>query len=162
MDMPDLEGLSYNPETGIFTWEEHRFINLIGQRAGRKNINGYRQIAFKSKRYYEHRLAFIFMVGRWPVEDTDHMNHIRDDNRWSNLREASRTQNNYNLSLTHNKLGLKGVYQDQNGKYVAQIRINGPQIILGRFNTPEEAKEAYDLKSKELHKNFYFNPQNKE
>lgn len=56
--------LDYNPETGIWIWKLHYFIRLVGERAGRRTAAGYRQIQIDGKQYYEHRLAFLYMLGR--------------------------------------------------------------------------------------------------
>lgn len=158
---PDVKDLHYNPITGVFVWKNHYFKRLVGKRAGRLNRDGYRQISLNDKLYYEHRLAFLIMKGRWPLEDTDHINRIRSDNRWSNLREATREENNFNLSLNkNNKLGLKGVHKYKKA-YIAQIRINGKLTKLGSFDSKDKAKAAYDEASKRHHREFYYNPNQK-
>lgn len=152
--------LHYNPETGVWTWINNYFVRFIGERAGRINNNSYRQIQIEGKLYYEHRLAFLYMTGEWPENDSDHKNRIRNDNRWENLRDATRQQNNYNINLNKsNKLGTKGVSQIvKNGKYKAQIRINGEVTIIGVYETEKDAELAYNEKAKEIHGNFYHNP----
>ena len=149
--------LDYNPETGIWIWKLHYFIRLVGERAGRRTTAGYRQIQIDGKLYYEHRLAFLYMLGRWPKEHVDHINGIKNKNEWTNLREATRTENQYNKSYAKkNKLKIKGVHLNINGKYVAQLRINKEVFVIGRFDTLEEATKAYELKAKEVHNNFYY------
>ena len=99
-----------------------------------------------------HRLAFLYMTGRFPKVDVDHEDTIKHHNWWSNLREATRSQNmqNQRKSQLNNKLGLLGVHS-QNGKFIAQIGINGKQTYIGNFNTPEEAHIAYLNAKRELH-----------
>src|SRR3954471_7787062 len=88
--------LDYNPDTGIFTWKTREGDNYKswnkkypGKRAGAKLTRiRYRTISINKTAYYEHRLAYLYMVGRWPDDVIDHINHIEDDNRWCNLRPA--------------------------------------------------------------------------
>jgi hypothetical protein len=83
------------------------------------------------------------MTGEWPSE-IDHINLDKADNRWTNLRLATRRLNNAN-TRPRGALGVKGVsWNEERKKYVAQIRVNGKQTGLGRFDTIEEAKAAYD------------------
>ena len=73
----------------------------------------------------------------------DHINGNTLDNRKSNLRFCSHTENMRNRKLQkNNKLGIKGVYCDRN-KFKAQIGFNGKNITLGRFNVLGDADSAY-------------------
>ena len=73
----------------------------------------------------------------------DHINHNRLDNRRENLRICSPQENSMNAGKRHNSSGIMGVSWDkENNKWKAQIRINGRNKNLGRFNTIEEAAEA--------------------
>lgn len=87
--------ISYNPETGEFIWLVSGYRNKIGMRAGSQNNQGYRHLYIDKNYYKEHRLAFFLMTGNWPdrKNDIDHINGIKNDNRWSNLREVTRSQN---------------------------------------------------------------------
>ena len=90
------------------------------------------------------------MTGKWPEHQIDHINGIKDDNRFCNLREATNSQNNANKKKTiKNVSGYKGVYKDGN-RWRSQIEINGKKIHIGRYETPEEAHAAYVTKAKEL------------
>ena len=94
VDIRDL--LGYDPETGLFTRKVQRGKHKEGEIAGCLNAKGYVEIKACGKIYEAHRLAHLFMTGSWPSEQIDHVNHIKSDNRWSNLREASRAQNTQN------------------------------------------------------------------
>lgn len=86
------ELLSYDPETGWFTWRVTRSSNGradAGSRAGALRSDGYRHVTVDQHKYKEHRLAWLYMTGKWPEADLDHKNNTRDDNRFSNLRAAS-------------------------------------------------------------------------
>ena len=57
---------------------------------------------------------------------------------------------------SNSSTGLKGVsYHKANGKYKAQINIDGKRKFLGYYTTPEEAKAVYDRKAKEVFGTFF-------
>lgn len=144
------ELFEYAPETGIFTRRiatGHRGCNRAGERAGRLNQLGYRQIGIDGARFQEHRLAWLYVTGDWPLAFIDHINGVRDDNRFSNLRDVSRTVNAYNQrnpksnNLTGGFLGVS--FDKKAGKFKACIHANGKQKQIGRFETAELARDAY-------------------
>lgn len=111
--------------------------------------HGYVRVTIDKKRPYLHRL-----VTKAKAEDlVDHINGNRLDNRKSNLRLVSKNQNAQNCSrYINNKSGVKGVYLcKQTGRWRAEIRANNKVFKLGRFETLEEAKKAYDEASKIHH-----------
>jgi hypothetical protein len=85
------------------------------------------------------------MTGDWPTAEIDHANGTRDDNRWSNLRSATRSQNLVNARKpSTNTSGLKGVSWDaERGNWRAYLTLNGRNKYLGRFADPAEAHRAY-------------------
>jgi hypothetical protein len=89
------ELLHYDPESGAITWASRPSSRVkVGMLAGKVHpTQGYRQVRADKSLYYAHRLAWLYMTGEWPAADVDHINHVRDDNRWSNLRGATRSQN---------------------------------------------------------------------
>lgn len=83
------------------------------------------------------------MTGRWSKKFIDHINGIKDDNRWCNLREANQSENIANSKRKIKKLvPLKGVSKLKK-YYVAQIKVNYCPIWLGSFDSPKQAHEAY-------------------
>lgn len=151
------ELLRYDPITGAFAWLVDRRGAMAGDRAGTKNPSGYLEISIKGTKYRAHRLAWLFMTGQQPPECLDHINGIKDDNRWSNLREATVSQNVINSKVsTRNKVGLKGVslVPSQNDIWCARIRHEGKLIYLGCFSTPELAHAAYCEAACRLHGEF--------
>ena len=112
------ELLHYDPETGVFTRLKSTTSNArICDIAGYKKQDGYLLIGINIKQYFAHRLAFLYMTGKFPQKQIDHINTIRDDNRWSNLREANNQQNSYNQTkYKNNKSGFKGVCWHKNKK----------------------------------------------
>jgi len=150
------ERLDYNPETGIWIWKTHYFKSMIGTRAGSLDCHGYRRIGIDYEEYKEHKLAFLYMKGEWPEIGIDHENTIKDDNSWTNLRKANKSQNNCNRGKQKNNTsGFKGVFFDKRDKsYYAQIRINGKCIPLGRSKDPKVCSQLYIEAQQKYHGNF--------
>jgi hypothetical protein len=137
----------YDPETGLCTWLVSRGNRKRGSGAGCINGSGYIDIKIE-KIYQVHRLAFLYMTGEWPKNEVDHINMIRSDNRWCNLRAATRSQNFANQHVySCNPTGYKGVMKYYH-KWIARIRVNGTQLYLGLYPTPEEAHAAYCVAAK--------------
>ncbi|MEX3840294.1 HNH endonuclease [Paraburkholderia sp. BR10882] len=131
--------LHYDPTTGVFTHLTKTSRREAGDEAGTLNKRGYRVICIEAEAYYAHRLAFLYMVGRFPNEVADHINGIKDDNRWCNLREATQSQNIINQPLRKdNKTGYKCV-RPRGKRFTAQITVNKKRIPLGIYDTAEEA-----------------------
>jgi hypothetical protein len=149
--------LDYDPDTGIFTWKKPTKSNYTGKIAGYVDISaGYNRIRVYGKKYRSHRLAWLYMYGVFPAM-IDHINCIKDDNRISNLRECTTSQNSANRpAFKNNKSGLKGVYfHEKNKKWEARINVNKKLKYLGCFLTKEEAYEAYCKVAKEHHGEFF-------
>lgn len=116
------EVLHYDAITGHFTWLVQVGDAIpAGTRAGYKmRDTGYIHIRFEGKNYYAHRLAFLYMKGYIP-ELVDHIDRIRHNNPWSNLREATHKLNSQNVSLkSNNRSGITGVRRKHN-KWIAEI-----------------------------------------
>jgi hypothetical protein len=88
-----------------------------------------------------------------PTTEIDHLNGDRADNKWANLRAASRSTNNQNRRAAHknNKLGILGVRQVENGRFLARIRVDGQLRRLGTFTSSEQAHAAYLDAKRTLH-----------
>jgi len=134
------ELLKYNSNTGVFAWIGYRRGINVGSAAGNK-CRGYINIYVKGRKYPSHRLAWLYMKGVWPKHQIDHINHIRDDNRWINLREATNQENGKNKSLQKNNTsGVIGVrWHKQASKWHSQICVKGKSIHLGFFDSKEKA-----------------------
>ena len=145
------EVLDYNPETGIFIWKKTMNNNAKkGKIAGWVSFYGYIEIRYDNKNYKAHRLAWLYMMGRFPNFQIDHKNTIKNDNRIDNLRDTTAAINNQNTRkcLKNSSTGFLGVIPKR-GKFVACIGVNYKKIHLGVFESPEEAHEAY-LKAKRV------------
>lgn len=148
------ELMSYDKETGELTWRVSRGSIKSRSTVGWKNGNGYFRTSVDGRDYYVHRLVWLYVYGAWPTDQIDHANAIRDDNRISNLREATRSENlgNQRRAQSSNKTGLLGVsWRSANKKFCAHIDLNGERTTLGLFNTAEEAHQAYLKAKRELH-----------
>lgn len=152
------EVLNYEPQSGRFTWrvrlsnrtDADRQAGIVCKRSG------YRLIGIDGAVYKASRLAWLYMVGLWPVDRVDHANLNRSDDRWENLREATHSQNLANTGLwSHNTSGFKGVhFHSQSGRWRARIAKDGKHISLGLHDTPEMAHAAYCVAAKRLHGEF--------
>ena len=149
------EYLRYNPETGIFIWIKSTSNRIkLGGQVGNINTIGYRETKLLGERYLLHRLAFLYVNGEFPENHIDHINGIRDDNRISNLRDVTTHGNMQNMRVPtkRNTVGLLGVsYDKMRNKFKAQICVNSKNKLLGRFDTKEQAHEAYLIAKREFH-----------
>lgn len=147
------EVIHYNQRTGIFTWRWYslgRRLNLI---AGNIHENRIR-IGVDNRSYRAHRLAWLYVTGKWPVDQIDHKDGNGLNNKFKNLREATNKMNLQNLRRAHkdNRVGLLGVWREKGqNKFRAGITVNGKLKHLGRFNAPEEAHAAYVKAKRQLH-----------
>lgn len=145
------ELFEYDAERGVLTW---RCWNRGGQmkkgeRAGSPTPAGYVSVSVNKSAYLIHRIIWKIVMGVDPCGDLDHINGIRSDNRWVNLREASRSQNAANRKKPcDNRSGFKGVSFKRNG-WEANIIFEGKFHYLGRYKTAEEAHAAYRCAAQE-------------
>lgn len=150
MTMGELRAmLSYDRETGLLAWNacppggQGSVRVKPGGLARCRSPHGYIVVRVNKILYPAHRIIWLWKTGDWPPEQIDHINGIRDDNRWENLRLATSSQNNVNRRSTlPNTSGYRGVCRSR-GKWVAQIGIDGRHVNLGTFDTPEAAHDAY-------------------
>lgn len=133
------EVLHYAPETGQFTWLVNKSSTAMkGDRAGKlHSVYGYRLISVDNTTYRAGRLAFFYMEGYWPVE-IDHINRERNDDRWVNLRNVSRQENNRNRGKPINNVsGYLNVTRHANRW---RVTVNGKYV--GRFFHLQDAVKA--------------------
>ena len=112
----------------------HKGYIAINLRVGEKNEN-----------LFAHQYAWWLCFNEL-VEELDHINGVRDDNRIINLRSVTRQQNQWN------RKNVKGyIWVEKGNKYESQIVLNGKKIYLGRFNSEDEAKKAYITAKEKYH-----------
>lgn len=144
-----IELLSYDPETGIFRWIVSRSSRALAEDvAGSLSKEGYIRITIDSHRFMAHSLAWLYMTGEYIARGIDHQDTIRSNNKWDNLRKATRSQNNMNSNVrSDNITGIKGcrfkASRASPKKYYATITLEGKQKYLGYFLTAQEAADAY-------------------
>lgn len=103
-----------------------------------------------------HRIILSRKLNRPLVkgEDTDHKDNNPLNNERSNLRVATRSQNNANKRrLAKTKRPLKGV-QPKGNRWQARLMFNGKNLYLGSFTTPEQAHAAYCEAAKKIFGEF--------
>lgn len=104
------ELIYYDPLTGLMYWRKNRRGVAAGLAGTTSDKRGYVTVLIDRRRHYIHRLAFLYMLGRWPAEQVDHIDRDKRNNRWSNLREATCTQNHANQGIkSTNTSGFVGV-----------------------------------------------------
>ncbi|KWN80831.1 hypothetical protein WM24_23635 [Burkholderia ubonensis] len=126
------------------TW----FCNSGGYMQGRKRVDGQR------KTILMHREVMRLMPGDKRV--VDHINGNRSDNRKSNLRICTNAENQRNRGKNKNNTsGFKGVtFHKFSRLWKAMIKVDGKDIFLGYYRTPEEAHEAYCSGAEKYHGRF--------
>lgn len=149
--------LDYNRDTGVLTWRVPRGRQKKGSIAGRLHHCGYREVVVDKVLHREHRIIWLWMTGSWPEAECEHINHQRADNRFTNLRAATRSENMQNLSRgSNNTSGIMGAsFHKVRGKWRATINIDGKARHLGHFDTAEEAGEAYMSKKRQIYPFFF-------
>lgn len=140
------ELLRYEPETGLFFWKIKPSTKIrAGALAGHTRVKGKKYVAIvvENQLYLAHRLAWLYVHGRFPSNLIDHINGIRDDNRIANLREVTYQENSHNSGRQlRAQCPFRGLKKRGNS-WQAAIRVNKKSIYLGSFKTAEEASDAY-------------------
>ena len=134
------ELLTYDPNTGEFRWiNSGPGIRRVV--AGWGTDQGYIKIGVNGGEYLAHRLAFLYVYGYMP-KHIDHINHIRNDNRIVNLRSVEKRENHLNMKMSkRNTSGITGVSR-QGNKWVAAIMVQYKQIIVGLYDSIDDAARA--------------------
>lgn len=138
------ELLVLDVETGVLRWRK-----TLGSRALAGDVAGYPHkasgywiIGIDGVRRRAHVLIWFMLYGEWCPRLIDHEDRDRGNNRPSNLRKASESQQRMNAALrSDNTSGERGVHW-QAGAYVARARVDGVEHYAGRHKTVEEAAEA--------------------
>jgi HNH endonuclease/AP2 domain len=162
--------LRYEPETGYLYWRprpaemfasDFLYRMWTAKYANKRtfawvNHDGYKAGAIYGQNLLAHRVIWAMQTGAWPADQIDHINCERDDNRWVNLRAATREENQRN---TRGKRGSSSLYLGVcwsacGKRWVAQINAEGKKKHLGRFHSEVEAAKAYDAAAAKYHGEF--------
>lgn len=151
--------LKYDPETGAFRWRvrpltmftdgtttklprsaEHACAQWNSRWAGKPaapvKSDGYCYVHFNYRNELAHRVAWKIMTGEDPIE-IDHIDGNRSNNKWTNLRNGTRSDNLHNMAIkSNNTSGYHGVsFSKRHQRWLAAIHV-------GSFDSKEEAIEA--------------------
>ena len=162
--------VTYNPDTGNFTWSSassgHNAGDIVGRGARPEK---YILITIAGKNYNLHRLVFLYLNGELPASTlvVDHINGIPSDNRFSNLRLCTTQQNSFNAKPSGNfTTGIKGVSRvDRVGRlphYKVRVGV-GANRVQKCFTFTPETQQAMWLEANiflhslrvKLHGEFY-------
>jgi len=152
----ELNGLKIKYESGkVWMWREKRGNQTL------KNADwwelkgclkkGYRCVQINKKKYKYHRVVYFIHHQEWDIHDSstdnsiDHIDRDKLNNNIENLRVVTNQQNMWNINA-------KGfTFNKANGKYQAQIGVDGKKKYLGYFVNEEDAHQAYLLAKAEYH-----------
>jgi hypothetical protein len=152
------EVLQYDPLAGHFT----RLVRSSGGRkcrvgdiAGRTKPGGYISIKIDRKEYYAHRLAWLYVYGKFPDNEIDHINGMPSDNRLLNLRDVERKENRKNQKISNrNKSGIIGVDIHQG---IWRVRIGTDHISHCLLTTDDFFEACCVRKSAEIKYGYHAN-----
>ena len=160
------EILNYNPDTGVFTWraKPHKKASsvVVGTIAGNVDDQGYIRIYIARFAYKAHRIAWMYVTGEPAPSIIDHINGDRTDNRFDNLRLATRSLNNQNRKYkSRSKKTALGVFSTKKGGFTARISVTicgrKLSIHLGTYETEKEASDIYAGAKSLLHPDAWIN-----
>lgn len=140
------EVLSYNRDTGVF----YRRGKALRPKP---NAGGYLRLFVDGRLYYAHRLAWLYVTGQWPDPEIDHRDDDKANNRFSNLREATSSQNKFARRVRVGVSGVRGV-RPHRSKWQAIISVNGKTVPLGSYATIAEAAEVRQQRALLLYGDF--------
>lgn len=153
------EFFDYNPETGVVVRRKtfHKGHQCkLDVPIGTVTSGGYLVASIKNRKVLIHRFIFLYMTGSFPAKEIDHINGIKTDNRWCNLRESTHTENICNSNKPNNSSGYKGVsLNQQKTRWIARCRANNKENYLGSFDDPELAANVYRVFARENHGKFF-------
>lgn len=146
------ELFNYDADKGVLVRIKNvKGSNGIGSIAGSKHCRGYLEVSIDHIKYLVHRVIFLYMVGRFPNVEIDHINLNKLDNRWVNLRECNKSRQKQNCLPIKGKIHsrYKGVSFKRdihrNKPFRSRIFVNKKEVHLGCFSTELEAAQAYNI-----------------
>ena len=152
------ELIHYDPETGIFKWVRNPLARVredrkpVSSKANTISSSGYLIIQVAGKRWQAHRLAWYYMTCKSPPEFIDHIDGDKLNNKFSNLREATRSDNQCN-SKKQTRVFVKGVRVLKSGDFEARVAKHG-KTYRKQSASLEEVTTWLQSKRLELHNEF--------
>ncbi len=118
----------YSPETGEFR-AVHDHSVLFG-----RSKDGRTVVVYHKKTKPVTHVIWYWMTGEWPKKDRviDHIDRDPSDNRWKNLRNVTRSQNNRNRS------------DFRKYEWLCSVNFQGESYFHGWFNSKEERDKVRD------------------
>ncbi len=144
-------------EDGYLIWKKRTSNRIcVGDKVGAIANHGYLIAGICGKLYKVHRLIWCYHYGSMPDSYIDHINGITNDNRISNLRLATYSQNSWNLKKpSHNSSGIKGVsWEKRRKRFEVYIQKNGKKYHLGYRFTLLDAAALIIAKRHDFHGEF--------
>ena len=133
----------YNPNTDKYSRYGGKGIKVEPFLQKRTNYVDYAHALLPKGKTIEDMKRLKMSLDRYPDENGDYK---RGNLRWGTEKDQKLNRNLFK----NNKSGYLGVYK-QNGKWRAEIKIDGKKIHLGYFDFPEEAFDAYQKAYLEAH-----------
>jgi hypothetical protein len=148
--------VDYIPATGLFLYRNRFHKKFNGTVIETRPCGGYLRIKIDGTLFAAHRLAWLYMTGEWPVDTIDHIDLDKSNNQWTNLREATRSENKANSRKRKDSTNPhKGVsWRPRQKKWQATVTRAGQRHHLGYFLTACEASAAYERAAVGLYGEF--------
>ena len=171
-DLPDVaylrECLDYNPDTGEFRWRKRPATHFpsalvckwwngrfAGKIAGFSTPFGHRMVTLDYIGVMTHRIAWALVYGVPIPPEIDHIDGNPANNRLSNLRAATRADNQANKGARRDSIsGVKGITLRKSGRFAVYIRRHDKRYWIGTFDTMDEAVAAHREAAERLHGEF--------
>lgn len=146
-------------DDGVLRWKRKAIHKNIGDSVGLSSVHGNHRVCFlyfngKFTGFVESNVVWFLNTGEWPYHEIDHIDNDPTNNKMSNLRAATRSENNFNIGVIKNKNGAKGIFKQPNNKWVVQAWKNKKCYSLGAYDTIEEAIAAREVGIRHLHGEF--------
>lgn len=157
--------LTFDEVAELFTWDLENGLLFnktvrsnsikIGEIAGSRRTK-YHYVCINRKQHLVHHIIWLIANAEWPTKHIDHINGNSHDNRPSNLRLCTPSQNLSNRGKQRNNTsGYKGVSPNgQTGKWRVRINVNKKHLELGIFDSLTDAASAYANAAMRYHGEF--------
>lgn len=137
----------------IYDKENGKLFRIRGRRKGFEggfnHSKGYRSISIAKEKYFVHRIIWLIENKKWPENQIDHINGIKNDNRIDNLRDVTNRENHQNKLIHKNGKLFGCTYLKNRKKWQSAIKHNGKEVYLGTYDSEKQAHEAYKKYQKE-------------